>query len=92
MDDETIAGDVNLDTGQDYDRTDGFIDESLNMDEKQPPDYLVSLYVALNQLTDARKDILVSDLADKQGRYASIAITDLEKLIAFVSIYLTNDF
>lgn len=79
-DDETIAGELDL--------------ESLDypVPEQQPPDYLVSLYMALNQLTDARKDILVGDLADKQGRYASIAITDLEKLIAFVSIYLTNDF
>lgn len=80
MDDETIAGELDLNV--DFD----------DIPENQPPDYLVSLYMALNQLTEARKDILVGDLADKQGRYASIAITDLEKLIAFVSIYLTNDF
>lgn len=84
MDDETIAGEM-------FEEPEGLFPgfEVLPEDLEQPPDYLVSLYMAYHQLVEARKDILVGDLADTKGRYASIAITDIEKVIAFVSLYLT---
>jgi hypothetical protein len=53
------------------------------------PDYLVSLFVALQQLKELRNPRNGSELTADIGRYCSIAITDLEKLIAFVSLYLS---
>ena len=50
----------------------------------EAPDYLIAMHVALNDLRVA-KDNGAVDL-----RYASIAITDLEKLIAFTSLYLVD--
>lgn len=50
----------------------------------EPPDYLVALYVAINGL---QRDMAESKI---DPRKALIAIGDLEKVAAFVSVYLTK--
>jgi hypothetical protein len=51
--------------------------------EPAAPDYLVALHIALNELNSQRAS------SKLEARRASIAITDLEKLIAYITLYVT---
>jgi len=57
-------------------------DQPILETQVDPPEYLVMLHMALNSLKDMRENDQV------EGRKSSIAITDLEKLIAYVTVYL----